>query len=165
MLENFIEIYEYLIQRVNSNPMYGMKRTMQNYKQISNFLERSNIQTAETLWQYLLFQVVLCDNQRKNKYFSTLSNFVSKNALERWKNRTDEMMFLVSKFQRERGLRNPLVKDSHEFSEEYKDLQRNKFFNTARGFIFCGEFNGLLYDKVKCFRCRYKHACKSALTY
>ena len=163
MLDEFIELYEYLVSRFNSNPLYELKRTVQNKKLISNFLINSNIQTSESLWRYLLFQFVLRENNKSNKYFLTLSNCVSKNAWKRWEERTDEMMFIVAKLQREKGLRNPLIKETYQFSEEYKDMQRHKFWNTPRGFILCDEYDGLLYDRAKCFQCRYKDACKKML--
>lgn len=160
LIKEFVEIYEYLMIHFNSNPVFSLKKTKQNYAMIENFLNTSNIQTPSQLWRYLLFQFVLNESRRSNKYSAMISNCVSKNALKRWEERTEEQIFLMAKFQREKGLSNPLAREEYSYSEEFKDMTRKKYWNTPRGYILCNEYDGALYDRVKCFRCKYKEACK-----
>lgn len=161
MIEEFCEIFEYLKQRIECNPFYEVKRVKKNRDAILRFFKNSNINSIEEIWDFLLFQLVLSDNKYSNTHSLTLFKCISINAIKRWKERTSEQMFVLSKLQRERGLRNPLAKQNSSFSEEYLDFLRNKFFNTPRGFILCGEYEGALYNDEKCKNCNYKIACKN----
>lgn len=163
MIDEFCEIYEYLVQRVNCSLSYQLNRNSKNVAAIERFFENSKIQTVDEIWNYLLFQIVLSNNKYSRKQSITLLKCISLNAIKRWNERTDEKLFLVSKFQRSRGLKNPLQDDKHIYSEQYLNSQRRKYWNTPRGFILCGEFNGLLYHKIRCNGCQYREVCEKAL--
>lgn len=162
MTEEFVEIFEYLMQKVYS-PYYHVKMTSRNVNAIIRFFENSKIDSVDEIWKYLLFQLVLSMNRYSNRYSVTLLKCISINAIKRWNERTEEKMFLVSKFQRVRRLENPLQNKVHLYSERYLNEQRKKYWNTPRGFIHCGEFNGILYHKIRCFGCRYKESCEKVL--
>lgn len=163
MIEEFCEIFEYLKQRMTCSPNYSLKRKKKDVQLIEKFFFNSKINSIEELWQYLLFQFVLSENNYSNRYSLTLTKIISLNALKRWNERTKEKLFYVSKFQRDRSLVNPLKGNNseHIFSDRYKDFLRHKFWNTPKGFIFCGEYNGILFNELKCKDCYYYNACKN----
>lgn len=162
MIEEFCEIFEYLKQRLTCSPNYSLKRKKREIQLIEKFFLNSNIKSTNELWEYLLFQFVLSGNNNISRYPLTLTKIVSSNALKRWNERTREKMFYVSKFQRDRCLINLLKKDEESyFSDRYKDFLRHKFWSTPKGFIFCGEYNGILFDELKCKDCYYYNACKN----
>lgn len=165
MLEEFCEIFEYLAQRLNCSPSYEVKRIPKNLKAINRFFEETKINSIDGIWEFLLFQAVLSENRYSRRVSFTLLKSISLNSIKRWNERTSTRSFIVSRFQRDRRLVNPLKSNKYSYSKEYIEYQRKKFWNTPRGFILCGEYDGLLYDEIECKDCQYKQACKSALTY
>ena len=163
MLEEFCEIFEYLIQRLNCSPSYEVKRTSKNLKAINRFFEETKINSIDGIWEFLLFQAVLSENRYSRGFSFTFLKSISSNSIKRWNERTSTRNFVVSKFQRERRLVNPLKNNKHSYSDEYVKYLRKKFWNTPRGFILCGEYDGILYNENECKDCRYKDACKKIL--
>lgn len=160
MIEEFCEIFEYLKQRMTCSPGYQLKKKKKDILLIEKFFVNSNITSIEELWRYLLFQFVLSDNNYSNRYSLTLTKAISSNALKRWNERTFQQTFIVARTQRDRGLQNPIKENNCKLSERYKDFLRKKYWNTPRGFILCGEYNGFLYDEIKCEKCQFIKACE-----
>lgn len=159
-IEEFCDIYEYLTERLNNMPGYELKRNRRNLMLINKFLKASQISSSEELWKFMSFQMILSENRRSGKYCFNLTVNTSSNAIKRWNNRDANQLFLVSKFLRERGYKNP-VQNSIKFSEEYLDFLRHKFWNTPKGWLLCvGEYKGALYNQEKCSKCRYEYTCK-----
>ena len=88
MIEEFCEIFEYLKQRMTCSPNYSLKRKKKDVQLIEKFFFNSKINSIEELWQYLLFQFVLSENNYSNRYSLTLTKIISLNALKRWNERT-----------------------------------------------------------------------------
>ena len=68
------------------------------------------------------------------------------------------MIYYTQNFKYIYGLKNPLLHSyEYEMSEQYKVLQRRKYFNSIRGFLYCESFGGTLYDKKNsdCIACRF----------
>lgn len=159
MLDEFCEIYEYLVARLNNNPGYELKRTDKNIGLIDKFFKNSQIKTVDEIWKYLSFQIVLSDRKNSRICYINLPRIISLNSIKRWNERSSEEIFMVSRILRQRGLQNP-IKERRGFSEEYLDFLRHKYWNSPRGFILCEEYEGGLYDEIKCKECRYNKACK-----
>lgn len=159
MIDEFCDIYEYLIARLNNSPGYELKRSQKNINLINKFMINSKINTTDEIWKYLSFQIVLSDRKNSGIFYITLAKCLCLNSIKQWNERTSEKMFMVSRILRQRGLRNPLESQSR-FSEEYLDFLRHKFWNTPRGYILCNEYEGALYNEIKCKECKYNKACK-----
>lgn len=156
-IEDFKTMYEYLMSRIYSNPNYTLKLTSKTTTLIKKLLKTLSLKSNESIWQYLLFTVVLNDNKLANSKSLTLSNQCSTTKILRWKNRTSKQMFLVAKFSKERGYKNPLKKESV-LSERYLNDLRNKNKGTVKGYIVCQEYD--LFDDFECSDCNYFETCK-----
>lgn len=85
MTEEFVEIFEYLMQKVYS-PYYHVKMTSRNANAIKRFFENSKIDSVDEIWKYLLFQLVLSMNRYSNRYSVTLLKCISINVIKRFLN-------------------------------------------------------------------------------
>lgn len=164
MLEQFYEIYEYLQGVFLSSPSYCVKRSKRRDLMISSFLKKNKIEDIGALWGYLVFCFVVFESKKSRFSVLPINNITSKNAKNQYDSRSQEMDFTVESIKIKKGLRNPLRKESekHVFAKEYLEKQRQKFFNTPRGFIHCSDF-GIenIYERGTCITCKYKKECES----
>lgn len=151
--------YEYLCERVFSHPEVEFKVKQNQKKMIENFLKFSKEMTTDWLWQYLLFQFV---NRGSHKYTRTPSiNWIlGEKAILRWNNRTVAQQRVLEIEALKYKFVNPTAKTVSQVGEEYKESQRKLHFNTPQGFLLCQDFGGFLYDRGRCFSCKYKNECK-----
>lgn len=155
-IQDFKVIYEYLMTRIYNNPNYDLKLNNRIITLLKSFFKKTCIKTSDGIWQYMLFTIVLNDNKYSNQKALTLNNCISASKIKKWNERTSQQLYLVAKFQKQRGYRNPL-KQIVDISEEFYDDIRCKDMNTSKGYIRCQEYD--LFDNLKCLDCRFFDVC------
>lgn len=155
--EEFVEVYEYIQGKINSSPGYECSKRRTATSKAKVFLELHHSLTAE-IFDFISFIFVLRTSEMNRYTFLPFGQFVSKNAYNLYKERTEQQCYFLRKFQLERELRNP-IQEIPSLSSVYLDSQREKYFDSPRGYILCESFEGKLYDEVKCKECRYNYIC------
>lgn len=157
-IEEFIEIYEYIQSRLLSRPNFELNLKRSVRSKLEKFLEDNNF----PIWEYLTFQFAIEEN--RDSRFKTIpyNHIVGKNALKRWQEKSKGYSFLVLRFLMSKDLNNPLKEKEVFLSDRYLKEQREKYFNSPRGYLHCQSFERLLYDEDACKDCRYNYFCSKS---
>lgn len=159
MFDVFVKMFEYVGSRVFSDPSLSFRHTKGNFSTVKNFIAEKQLST-EDLWQYIVMVAMIHYNSRNSRVdrFS-VTYCLSKKNQKLWERRTKELMFQVSKFQIQIGLKNPCIVAEYELSEEYKEILRRKNFNTTKGLLTCLEYYPMLKGSETCEECQFKKEC------
>lgn len=157
--EEFIEIYEYIQGSLISNPGYSLLKKRDNAKKVKSFLDKHTDLTLP-MYNFITFIFVLRTSKYNRYKIIPFNQFTSENAYKAYKERDSQQIYFTSKFQMDHNLSNP-IKQSCVLSEVYLDEQRQKYFGTPRGYIICSSFNGILYNRGKCMRCKFNYICSN----
>lgn len=156
--ETFVRMYEHIQGILISNPGYEILKKREAHKKAECFLEKHpNI--IGKLYNFITFIFVLRTSKYSRYKVIPFTQFTSENAYKLYSEIDSQQSYFISKFQIENNLKNPIIEETV-LSEEYLDLQRQKYFGEPRGFLLCRSFGGLLYNRGKCIRCKFNYICR-----
>lgn len=156
--EEFIRIVEHIQGTLISVPQYEIKKPEKRLKQVKIFLQENII---KDIWMYLAFTFMYKESNYTRFNVVPFNHLVGKTAYKRWIERSKEEEFVTLRFLMSKGLSNPLRTDKVELSERYLKEQREMYLNTPKGYLKCLSFEGRLFDKEECKKCRYCYVCKT----
>lgn len=148
-------IVEYLC---NYTPRF--KKTKSSIELVRNFWKETGIVSEKVLWEYMVFQASLKDNEKSRIFAVNPSALIGPVAIKNWKKRNKIQLHVAVKKQREYGWKSPF-EEKDGYSEEYREMLRKRFWNTERGFLWCQQYEGWLFDKDKCQGCDFFKACEN----
>lgn len=159
-IEEFFKIYNLILVRLYPNSNFVLENNFKNREAITKFIEKFTFVGENFLWDYIVYQFSKY-SKVKDKIVH-LNWIIGQKAINRWENRTEQELYWLHSYKEKFGLVKPSI-SNYTMSDDYKDLQRELYYNTERGFINCQEFGGLLFDiKNKfCSRCLFKEICKN----
>jgi len=181
-LEDKISIlFEYFVSKVSSRKDYEFKPHSREKQAIKNFADflisrhKKSIGPA-FLFKYFSFQFEYWNSKetREKEKLAQISWIIGKKAFERWLIKSHDYWYFCkngvlrlngikfSEAQKLLGVERNIVN----FVEinDLEELQKNKFFNQKKGFVYCLNNTTLFNDKsIFCEDCRFKENCKNLL--
>lgn len=157
-----IQVYEYMYQRTYMQPDYSMVRTSRNLKLLYRFQKMIPVDAGnDFIWNYTVHAFWCYDGKLLRRNIE-LNWIYCQRMMERYRNRTEDQIYRLQQYKESKTIKNPL-KERYELklSEEYRNKQRRKYWNTPLGYLNCLDFAGALYDRENplCKNCRYKKYC------
>lgn len=155
-VSKFIDCYEMVMGTLISYPNYECRKMVARRWVEDFFLKYPAIQFS--MFEFITFVAFKRIESIRKYGVVPLNHFTSDKAVKTYQERSKKLDYRFSEFQSQWRFQNP-TDQRFVLSEEYKDRQRNKFFNTPEGFLFCEEYDGLLFHKEKCKPCKYNYIC------
>ena len=161
--EKVIRLFEYLYQQTSGSPYFKFKSTERENKMIDNFVYLLPENYGDVwLFDFMTFQFsrYYDQNTRFGRGKVMLGWVIGKKALAAFRTATEEQFYYVMKFKEICRVKNILLTPTKvEFSSNYKNDERKRFFNTDRGLLHCTEMN-LFEEKNKiCVICKNRNFC------
>lgn len=162
MKKDAIKLFEYFNKKQYNNPRYFLDRSERNLKIIDNFLKIFGERTKYDLYDFVCFQFSRLHDQEIKLSCIQLNWVFGKKALSYYNKRNEQQIYFMRLFKMKFKIKNILDKSAKIYYGEYYKKERERFFNTNRGYIHCQEM-GILYShkSPECFRCKFKKYCKN----
>lgn len=162
MKQKLLDIFIYVKSSFYGNSFSKKKLTASEDTLLDNFLEKTKGWDINTYWNFILFSFERRSKQR-TLYNINLSWIFGDKALKCWKSRDDFWDYYVNKFKVKYRLINPYNNDCYIITDNYREEQRLKYFNSPKGYLYCRSFGGVLFDGLceTCSICEYKNVCES----
>lgn len=126
---------------------------------VSEFIKQNDfLQTKEDILNYLCFSF---NRYALSKAKIRLNWIIGNKAILEWKKRTDQQTYYSDKFRLEMGLKSSKKRfDKVVVGDNYRDIQRNMFYNTGFGKIWCLQHKLFDIKNEKCIKCNFYYECK-----
>lgn len=159
-VDDVINVYERLYRQVYNQPDFVFNFTVQRRKVLNKFLTIVPF-TAGQNWikEYLLFQFYRYSTQKKT--YSSIKNIAwvfGDKAYQCWSARTPEELYYCQLFKYKFNIK---LYDHITLTNSgvYDNMERNRFFNSLRGYLHCKNL-GLNYQiNGTCLLCKFKNWC------
>lgn len=158
-IKKFILLFNAIIGKISLKSSLFLSNSDVTKKKIEKFFSNFFCVDDDLLWQYLIYQF---SRYEISPYPITLDKIISNQSVEKWKNRTKQEIFYTHSFKTKYGIVKDII--PYKMSEDYKNLMRNKHKDQYKQLVFCQEFEGYLYDKKKCSKCKNFEICKKILS-